>query len=129
MSLRGISNSGIPCRVTVRRDGAEALEHLLAAHDPLPTLILLDYNLPKLNGLEVLTRLRGNDMTRLIPVVIVSGSNGGRELTECYRVGANSCVTKPADPKEYVERLALIAHYWLTVNQGSQPGSLQLNSV
>jgi two-component system response regulator len=126
LSLKGIANAGIPCRVTVRRDGQEALEHLLGEFEPPPTLILLDYNLPKFNGLEILTRLRANERTRLIPVVIVSGSNKGSELTECYRVGANSCVTKPFDAKQYIERLAAIAQYWLIVNQSSGEGPLGL---
>jgi two-component system response regulator len=125
MSLRGLSKSGIPCHVTVRRTGAEALEHLLDSIDPPPSLILLDYRLPKFNGLEVLTRLRGNERTRLVPVVIFSGSNGGSELAECYRVGANSCVSKPSDPNEYVERLASIAQYWLAVNQSAEHASPQ----
>jgi|SRR5579862_1524405 len=124
MSLMGITRSGIPCRVTVRRDGVDALDHLLGAHEPPPALIVLDFQLPKLNGLEVLTRLRSNDRTRLIPVVMVSGTNSGNSMSECYRNGANSCVTKPLDSKEYIDRLAGIAHYWLTVNQPLEMMSL-----
>lgn len=124
MSLRGISTSGIPCRVTVRRDGADAIEHLLGSTDPPPSLVLLDYKLPKFNGLEVLTRLRGNEKTRLVPIVIFSGSNQGSELADCYRVGANSCVAKPSDPREYVERLASVTQYWLTLNQSAEDGPL-----
>lgn len=122
MSLRGITESGIPCRVTVRRDGDEALAHLLGNQSPLPALIVLDYKLPKHDGLEILTLLRRNPATRYIPVVIVSGTNTGDALTECYRVGANSCVAKPDDPKEYVNLIASITRYWLIVNQASPFG-------
>lgn len=119
MSLRGIANAGIACDVTVRRDGEGAIDLLLGPIDPAPTLIVLDYSLPRLSGLDVLTRLRSNEKTRLIPVVIFSGTNSGTALNECYRSGANSCVQKPDDPREYVDRLARVAHYWLSVNQPS----------
>lgn len=118
MSLRGISRSGIPCRVTVQRDGLSAIDHLLA-EGVLPALVLLDYKLPKLNGLEILMRLRENERTRLVPVVIFSGTNGGSTLSECYVAGANSCVTKPDDASEYIDRLSWITRYWLTVNESA----------
>lgn len=117
MSLRGISKSGIPCNVTVRRDGEEALDHLLSAHNYLPRLILLDLHVPKVSGLEILTRLRAQNRTRLVPIVMFSGSNSGPTLQECYRCGANSCVTKPSSAKEYVDRLTGITQYWLTMNE------------
>ena len=116
MSLQGILRSGVPCHVTVRRDGEDALDHLLGDHESLPRLILLDLNLPKLNGIEILMRLRTHDRTRFVPVVMFSNSNTGRDLSECYKFGANSCVTKPDTAKEYVERLSGVTHYWLTMN-------------
>jgi CheY-like chemotaxis protein len=119
MSLRGISKSGINCRVTVQRDGAEALEHLLNESLPAPRLIVLDYKLPRLTGLEILVQLRQSSKTELTPVVILSGTNRGQELDECYKVGANSCVTKPDDATEYMERVASITRYWLSINQAS----------
>jgi len=122
MSLRGISNSGIPCHVTVRRDGAEALDHLLSAHEYLPKLILLDLHLPQVSGLEILARLRAHDRTRFVPIVMFSGSNSGSDILECYKRGANSCVTKPSDAKEYVDRLASVIQYWLTMNDTTDYG-------
>ncbi len=117
LSLQGISRSGVSCNVTVLRNGEEALEHLLRADHPAPTLIVLDYQLPRLSGFEILTRLRSNDKTRFTPVVIFSGYDAETALAECYRGGANSCVAKPVDPNEYIDRLAGIASYWLRVNQ------------
>jgi two-component system, response regulator len=120
MSLRGIKKSGVACNVTVRRDGAEALDLLLGEESPPPALIVLDYKLPTRNGLEILTELRRHPRTRLTPVVIVSGTNSGAALTDCYHSGANSCVTKPDDPAEYVDRVSAIASYWLDVNHPSE---------
>src|SRR5579859_6317327 len=117
MSLRAIAKSSVPCVVTVRRDGAEALDHLLGAQGGAPALIVLDYDLPKFNGREILQRLRANDRTRFTPVVLFSGSAQETVLADCYRLGANSCVAKPVDANEYVEHLSWIARYWLTVNQ------------
>jgi CheY-like chemotaxis protein len=103
----------------VKRDGEDALDHLLADHEIPPALIVLDFQLPKLNGLEILARLRSHDKTRLVPVVIFSGTNSGNAMAECYRVGANSCVKKPVDAKQYIERLSWVIRYWLTVNETS----------
>jgi two-component system, response regulator len=115
MALKGISDSGVPCQVIVQRDGEKALDYLLDA--PVsPTLVLLDYSLPKLSGIEVLTRLRQNDRTRLTPIVVFSGANTDSVLTECYRIGANSFVAKPSDPQEHIDRLIQIARYWLSLN-------------
>jgi two-component system response regulator len=119
LTIAGIRKSGVACNVTVRRDGAEALEFLLGAPVP-PSLILLDYKLPKMNGLEVLTQLKLVDRTRFVPVVIFSGTNVGNAIKDCYRVGANSCVTKPDDASEYVGLVRWITHYWLNVNRRSE---------
>src|SRR5580658_5793293 len=86
LTLAGIQKAGLHCNVTVRRDGAEALEFLFAS-TTLPSLILLDYKLPKLNGLEVLTQVRLHERLRTVPVVIFSGTNVGSSITECYRFG------------------------------------------
>jgi two-component system response regulator len=119
LTITGIRKSGVPCNVTIRRDGAEALEYLLGA--PLaPSLILLDYKLPKMNGLEVLTQLKLVDRTRFVPVVIFSGTNVGDAIKNCYLIGANSCVTKPDNATEYVGLVRWITHYWLNVNRGSE---------
>lgn len=116
LALRAISKAGIACNVTVRRDGAQAIDRLLGETSP-PHLVILDYNLPRFNGLEVLKCLRGHSKTTHVPVVMFSGTNNGDDLVECYLHGANSCVAKPNDPKAYVECLSWITHYWLQLNQ------------
>ena len=115
LSLRSISRSGIDCHVTVQRDGLAALGYLFDERERQPALIVLDYNLPKLDGLEVLTQVRTCERTRHIPVVVFS-STAQSKLTECYRFGANSCVEKPVDPAEYSKCLAGITRYWLRLN-------------
>jgi CheY-like chemotaxis protein len=128
MSLRAISDSGVVCNVTVLRNGQEALEHLLHPETSEPSLIVLDYELPKMTGFEVLTRLRNNEKTRFVPVVMFSGSEADTVLAQCYRGGANSCVAKPSDAKEYMDRLSQIARYWLKVNHqvGQEPLDLPI---
>jgi CheY-like chemotaxis protein len=115
LSLRSISRSGIECRVTVQRDGLAALSYLFIDRDTQPALIVLDYNLPKLNANEVLAEIRKFDKTRYIPVVVFS-SSARSKLLECYGLGANSCVEKPVDPNEYENRLMHITRYWLSLN-------------
>jgi len=117
MWLKGILSSKIPCHVTVRSGAVEALAYLRDAEKPTPTLIVLDHRMPKLNGLELLGRLRLDDKTRFVPVVVFTTTDAESDVTECYRGGANSCVTRPSDRRGYVDRLARIARYWLTVDR------------
>lgn len=116
LSVRAVRRSGVDCSVVVLRDGAEALAFLLNAPHGPPDLIVLDFNLPGLNGLEILRGLRGSEHTRRIPVVILSSTNEGSALSDCYQSGANSCVQKPVDPVLYQERVQMIVRYWLTIN-------------
>lgn len=113
MSLRGIKRSGVACNVTVKRDGEEALRHLLCDETPLPSLVLLDYKLPKFNGLEVLTKLRKDSRTIALPIVMFCDASMGSAVKDCYEAGANGCVTKPYDLAQYIDRLALVTRYWL----------------
>jgi two-component system response regulator len=115
-SLKAVSRLGIPHRITIRRDGPEALDHLLGSRDPLPALVILDHWLPHVDGLDILTQLRLHDRTRRVPVVIFSRTPAESEVMECYQAGANSYVVKPMDTEAYIDRLAWIAHYWLSVN-------------
>ena len=105
------------------RDGAEALDYLFCtgahadrAHGDLPELILLDLTLPSLNGIEILDRIRADARTRLIPVVIFTGSDSRRDLVASYLSGANSFVQKPVDFADYAEVLRQVWHYWSKVN-------------
>jgi two-component system response regulator len=117
LTLRALKKHGIANDIVVLRDGVEALEFLLAADKALPNLVLLDLNLPRVNGLEVLQRLRSELRTQLLPVVILTSSNEERDLVEGYRLGANSYVRKPVDFVQFSEAVHQLGLYWLVLNQ------------
>ena len=111
--------------VVVTRDGVEALEYLFgegrfANRDvsQLPTVILLDLKLPKLDGLGVLTRLRQDARTRHVPVVVLTSSSQDADVTSSYLLGANSYVRKPVEFGELTETVSRVGQYWMTVNRG-----------
>ncbi len=106
------------------KDGAEALEYLFAegryasrAHLPLPQLILLDLAMPKVNGFDVLRRIRSDHRTRAIPVVVMTSSQEDRDITESYNLGVNSYVSKPVVFDEFAKTVAQLGMYWLVVNR------------
>ena len=106
----------------VSRDGAEALEFLFGivagGHpNPLPKLVLLDLKLPRVNGLEVLARIKADPRTKTIPVVVLTSSREDQDLIASYELGANSYVVKPVDFAEFEEALRQVAQYWLTRNE------------
>lgn len=103
LTMRALKKHGIANDIIVLRDGVEALAFLLAPDRPLPDLILLDLNLPRVNGLEVLQRLRADARTELLPVVILTSSNEERDLVAGYRLGANSYVRKPVEVVQFSE--------------------------
>ena len=124
LTLRAFKKHNITNEVVVAHDGAEALEYLFgtgryAGRDLrlMPQLILLDLKLPKVDGLEVLGRIRGDDRTRLLPVVVLTSSTEERDLVESYRLGANSYVRKPVDFTQFVEAARQLGLYWLLMNQ------------
>lgn len=111
-------------RVDVVRDGAEALDYLFAtgpyayrAGEELPAAMLLDIMLPKLSGLEVLARVRGDSRTRHLPVVILTSSDDKKDLAQSYDLGVNSYVRKPLDPGEFTRAVAEVGLYWLAINK------------
>ena len=111
-------------QLVVARDGAEALDYLFAigthaGRDPMstPDLILLDLKLPKVDGLEVLRRLRADDRTKLLPVVILTSSNEEQDLLKGYALGANGYVRKPVDFTQFTEAVRQLGLYWLVLNQ------------
>ena len=123
LALRALEKSGVSSSVVVARDGVEALDYLFArgAHagrDPAasPHVVLLDLNLPKLDGLEVLRELRSDERTKLLPVVMLTTSVEPDDLERCYRLGVNSYVRKPTDAGEFGETIRSLARYWLTLN-------------
>ena len=124
LTLRALKKSGVANRVVVVRDGAEALDYLFArgAHAgrdvaDLPRLILLDLNLPKISGLDVLRAVRADERTRRVPVVILTSSNEERDLLGGYDLGANSYVVKPVDFTQFSDAVRQLGLYWLVVNQ------------
>lgn len=107
--------------VVIAEDGEEALHHLQRAeidpHCRTPALILLDLNVPKLSGLDVLRQIRSNERTRLVPVVILTSSLERQDRLNAYECGANSYIRKPVDFEEFVKVTGELSHYWLSLNQ------------
>jgi len=124
LTLRALRKHGIANDVSVARDGAEALDYLFftgahADRDPAdtPTLVLLDLNLPKIGGLEVLRRIRADERTKLLQVVILTSSDEERDLLEGYESGANSYVRKPVEFGEFANAVQQLGLYWLILNE------------
>ena len=124
LTLRALRKNNIGKRVFVAQDGVEALDFLFcrntsADRDPqnLPQLILLDLHLPKLDGLEVLRRLRADQRTRRLPVVLLTSSKEEQDVVEGYETGANSYIRKPVDFAQFVESIRQLCTYWLALNE------------
>lgn len=124
LTLRALKKNNIRNEVVVAHDGAEALDYLFgtgayAGRDLtiMPTLTLLDLKLPKIDGLEVLRRLRADDRTRLLSVVILTSSNEEQDLINSYRFGANSYIRKPVDFTQFMEAVRELGRYWLLWNE------------
>ena len=122
LTLRALKRGNIGNEVDVVRDGAEAVEYLLGAgadkqSRDLPQLVLLDLKLPKLDGLEVLRRIRGAERTKALPVVIFTSSKEERDIVEGYRLGANSYIRKPIDFAAFAEAVRQLGLYWLILNE------------
>jgi two-component system response regulator len=124
LTLRAFKRSHVMNPIAVARDGIEALDFLFARSAyserigaPLPTLVILDLKLPKLDGLGVLKALRADSRTQLIPVVILTSSKEEQDLISSYSLGANSYVRKPVDFTEFQEAVKILGIYWLMMNQ------------
>ena len=124
LTLRALQRNNIKNEVVVARDGVEALDYLwgtgtYAGRDTsqMPQVILLDLKLPKVDGLEVLRRLRSDERTKLLPVVILTSSKEQQDLVEGYSLGANSYVRKPVDFNQFVEAVRQLGLYWLVLNE------------
>jgi two-component system, response regulator len=115
LTLRAFKKSNILNEVVVARDGEEALETLFSSPAP-PQLILLDLKLPKVDGLEVLRKIRADDRFRMIPVVILTSSKEEKDLIEGYSLGANSYIQKPVDFEQFIEASRQLSLYWLVLN-------------
>jgi two-component system response regulator len=124
LALLSLRRNNFPHAVTVLRDGVEAVEFLhcvgrYAGRDPtlMPVVVLLDLKLPKLDGLGVLKKLRADDRTRHLPVVVLTSSSQDADIAESYRLGANSYVRKPVEFTAFVEAIGRIGAYWTQFNR------------
>jgi two-component system, response regulator len=129
LTLRALKKSNILNEVVIARDGAEALDYLFGTGpyegrdmSIMPQLILLDLKLPKIDGLEVLRRIRADERTKLLPVVILTSSKEQQDLLDGYGYGANSYVRKPVDFARFVEAVEQLRLYWLVLNETPQFG-------
>jgi two-component system response regulator len=124
LTLRALQKNNILNEVVVARDGVEALDFLFGTGPHadrdltiMPEVTLLDINLPKINGLEVLAKIRANERTRLLPVVILTTSNEEQDKIKSYTLGANSFIRKPVDFLQFSEAIRQLGVYWLVLNQ------------
>ena len=124
LTLRALKKNNIMNEVVVARDGEQALAYLFrtgayAGRDNgvMPQVVLLDLKLPKIDGLEVLRRIRADERTRLLPVVILTSSKEEQDLINGYRLGANSYIRKPVDFNQFTEAVRQLGLYWLVLNE------------
>ncbi|MGB7911577.1 MAG: response regulator [Desulfobaccales bacterium] len=123
LTLRSLQKHNLANRVQVVKDGAEALDFIFNTTGSFAEqanhlkVILLDLKLPKVSGLEVLQRLKDDERTRTIPVVVLTSSHEDRDIEECYRLGVNSYVVKPVEFESFAKTVAEMGFYWLLVNK------------
>ncbi|HLL57428.1 MAG TPA: response regulator [Rubrobacteraceae bacterium] len=129
LTRRALKKNSIGNEVVVARDGVEALDYLFGtgAHEgrdlsELPQVMLLDLKLPKIDGLDVLRRVRADERTRLLPVVILTSSREQQDLVNGYGCGANSYIRKPVDFAQFIEAVRQLGLYWLVLNETPQAG-------
>lgn len=140
LTLRALRKGNIQTKVFIARDGVEALEYFFGngngnGHSngngnghvnfrrPMPQLVILDLKLPKIDGLEVLARLRADERTQLLPIIVLTTSNERSDVVNCYRHGANSFIRKPVDFSTFNEVMKQVGRYWLELNEAVPKGS------
>jgi len=119
LTLRALRRMHLTNPVRVARDGVEALEVLLGdgtTRPPLPRVVLLDLKLPRVGGLEVLARLRQDERTRTLPVVVLTSSREEPDVKKAYALGVNSYVVKPVEFEKFVDAVGRVGQYWLLLN-------------
>ena len=131
LTLRALKHNQIKNEVIVARDGLQAVQYLFGEGDyagrdleHMPQVILLDLKLPKLDGFEVLKRIRSDERTRYLPVVILTTSNEEMDRLKGYGLGANSYVRKPVEFTEFIQAVKQLELYWLLLNQNAPPGRM-----
>ncbi len=122
LTLRAFEKHKLANRIIVARDGEEALNILFPEDDSIsepctPDLVLLDLKLPKIDGMEVLSRIKSDPITKLIPVVILTSSKEEKDLTESYRLCVNSYIRKPVNFEKFTEAIIQLGLYWLLLNE------------
>jgi CheY-like chemotaxis protein len=124
LTLRALSKNNILNEVVLARDGKEAIDYLYGTGAYVgrdarvqPVVIFLDLKLPKLSGIDVLTRLRADERTRLIPVVVLTSSKEEEDMIASYALGANSYIRKPIDFDQFMDAIRQLGMYWLVLNQ------------
>jgi two-component system response regulator len=129
LTLRAFEKSKVVNEIVVARDGGEALDYLFATGvhagrdvTLMPEVVLLDLKLPRIDGLDVLRRMRADDRTRRLPVVVLTSSNEEQDLVRSYNLGANSFVRKPVDFAEFISAAHQLGLYWLALNEPPPSG-------
>jgi two-component system response regulator len=124
LALRALKDYHVSDRIETARDGAEALDFLFGtgafegrAAESMPKLILLDLKLPKVDGLEVLRRVKADPATRTIPVVVLTSSTEERDIVDSYNLGVNSYISKPVNFEQFAQAIGTVGTYWLRLNQ------------
>src|SRR6185503_5397501 len=124
LTVRALKKHHVLNDIIVARDGTQALEYLAGAaarkargEVAYPQVVLLDLKLPKVDGLEVLAKIRGEEATRLLPVVVLTSSREERDMVESYRLGANSYIRKPVDFNQFSDAIQNLGLYWLVLNE------------
>jgi len=123
LAMRALGKGKLANHITWVKDGAEALEFVFRTGtyagrpDQNPKLILLDLKLPKVDGIEVLKRIKADERTRVIPVVMVTSSGEGRDIVESYKLGVNSYIVKPVDFEQFSKTVAMAGMYWMLMNK------------
>lgn len=122
LTIRALRRGNVANEIIVARNGEEALSMVLNAH-PLPSVVLLDLKLPKVDGLDVLRQIRANARTHLLPVVVLTSSSEERDIIDSYNLGANSYVRKPVEIEKFTEAVRQLGLYWAVINEAN-PGDL-----